>query len=166
LTFKLLYCFVVLAHDRRRILHVNVTSHPTDHWTAQQIVEAFPGDREQPKYLHRDQDSIYGKAFSRKIAALGLREVVSAPKSPWQNPFVERVIGSLCRECTDHVIPLGEKHLLRVLQEYVAYYNTSRTHLSLHRNAPTLRHLDNGPGDVVASPVVAGLHHRYSRAAT
>jgi transposase InsO family protein len=89
---------VVLSHGRRRILHVNVTSHPTDHWTAQQIVEAFPGDREQPKYLHRDQGSIYGAGFATKIAALGLREVVSAPKSPWQNPFVERVIGSIRRE--------------------------------------------------------------------
>ncbi len=120
---KPLYCFVVLSHDRRRILHINVTQHPTEEWTARQIVEAFPGDGSIPRYLHRDRDSIYGRAFRRTVGVLGLAEVVSARKSPWQNPFAERVIGSIRRECTDHIIALGERHLVRVLRRYAIYYN-------------------------------------------
>ena len=123
-TFKVLYCFVVLSLDRRRILHINVTSHPTAAWTARQLIEAFPMDS-APRFLMRDRDGNYGWDVQQVIRSLGIEPVISAPRSPWQNPFVERVIGSIRRECTDHIIPLGRRHLLRVLREYVEYYNTS-----------------------------------------
>lgn len=165
LTFKMLYVFVVLSHDRRRILHVNVTAHPTSEWTAQQITEAFPGDAAMPRYLHRDRDSVYADAFRRRVAAVGLREVVSARRAPWQNPFAERVIGSIRRECTDHVIALGEGHLRRVLREYIVYYNGSRCHMSLKGNAPEPREVEDGRGPVLAVAHPGGLHHRYTRAA-
>jgi putative transposase len=165
LTFKPLYCFVVLSHDRRKILHVNVTRHPTDEWTAQQIVEAFPGDGEVPRFLHRDRDSIYGQMFKKKLKAMGIDEVISARKSPWQNPYVERVIGSIRRECTDHIVAVGERHLLRTLQKYRAYYNESQCHLHVDRNAPEPRQVEDGLGEVVATPHLGGLHHRYGRAA-
>jgi transposase InsO family protein len=163
-TFQRLFCFVVMSLDRRRILHINVTKHPTAEWTAQQLVEAFPGDRWMPRFLQRDRDGIYGWAFRRKVTALGIEELVSAPRSPWQNAYVERVIGSIRRECTDHIIPMGEKHLVRTLREYVEYYNDSRTHQSLDGNAPTPRAVER-VGEIVATPVLGGLHHRYSRAA-
>jgi len=163
LTFKVLSVFVVLNHDRRRILHVNVTHHPTAEWTAQQITEAFPDD--VPRFLHRDRDSIYGDVFKRRVTAMGIEEIVSAKQSPWQNPFVERVIGSNRRECSDHIIPLGEGHLRRVLREYVAYYNESRCHVALDGDAPESRDKELGDGPVVATPILGGLHHRYSRAA-
>jgi putative transposase len=165
LTFKSLYCFVVLAHDRRTILHMNVTRHPTDEWTAQQIREAFPGDGFVPQYLHRDRDSIYGSVFRKTLSALGIEQVLSARKSPWQNPFAERVIGSIRRECTDHIVPLGERHLSRVLALYATYYNKSRPHLSLDGNSPTPRFVHNGEAEVMAIPHLGGLHHRYVRAA-
>ena len=165
LTFKVLYAFVVLSHDRRRIVHLNVTRHPTAAWTAQQITEAFPGDEAVPRYLHRDRDSIYGDCFRRRIAAMGIEEVVNAKQSPWHNPFAERVVGSIRRECTDHVIALGEGHLARVLRSYADYYNRSRCHLSLERNAPEPREVENGPGQVRAIAHLGGLHHRYTRAA-
>lgn len=163
-TFQRLFCFVVMSLDRRRILHINVTKHPTAEWTAQQVVEAFPGHRWMPRFLQRDRDGIYGWAFRRKVTALGIEELVSAPRSPWQNAYVERVIGSIRRECTDHIIPMGETHLLRTLREYVEYYNNSRTHQSLDGNAPTPRVVEC-VGKIVATPVLGGLHHRYSRAA-
>ncbi len=156
---------VVLSHDRRKILHINVTRHPTDEWAARQMLESFPGDGFVPKYLHRDRDSVYGSAVRRTMSILGIDQVISAKNSPWQNPFAERVIGSIRRECTDHIIPLGERHLARVLQRYATYYNESRTHLSLDRNSPLPRSVDNGPGDVIAIPHLGGLHHRYVRAA-
>jgi transposase InsO family protein len=165
LTFKLLYVFVVLSHDRRRILHVNVTAHPTAEWTAQQITEAFPGDAAVPRYLHRDRDSVYGDVFRRRVVAMGTREVLNARQAPWQNPFAERVIGSIRRECTDHLIPLNEAHLRRILREYVAYYNRARCHQSLGGNAPEPRTVEDGDGSVYAIPHLGGLHHRYSRAA-
>ncbi len=165
LTFKPLYCFVVLSHDRRKILHVNVTQHPTDEWTAQQIIEAFPGDAEVPSYIHRDRDSIYGRMFNRRVAAMGIEEVISARKSPWQNPYAERVIGSIRRECTDHIIALGELHLLRTLLAYQNYNNQDRCHMSLDGNAPKPRPVEDGLGAVVATPHLGGLHYRYGRAA-
>ncbi len=164
LTFKALYVFVVLSHDRRRILHVAVARHPTAAWTAHQITEAL-SDGEEPRFLHRDRDAIYGEAFVRWVKAFGIEEVLSAKQSPWQNPFVERVIGSIRRECTDHIIALGERHLLRTLREYVAYYNEARTHLSLEQNAPEPRPVEWKGGEVVATPVLNGLHHRYTRVA-
>jgi transposase InsO family protein len=165
LSFKLLYVVVVLSHDRRRILHLNVTRHPTAAWTAQQITEAFLGDGAVPRFLHRDRDSIYGDLVRQRIAAMGIEEVLSARQSPWQNPFVERVIGTIRRECTDHVVALGAGHLRRVLRDYVEYYNSARCHLSLERNSPQPRETEAGHGNVSAVPYLSGLHHRYTRAA-
>jgi len=164
-TFRVLYVFVVLAHDRRRVLHFNVTEHPTAAWTAQQIVEAFP-EASAPKYLMRDRDRIYGATFRDRLGGMGIEEVLSAPRSPWQNPFVERLIGSIRRECLDHVIVLGERHLRRILASYFAYYHRSRTHLSLSKDAPASRAvMSPEAGEVVELPEVGGLHHRYVRRA-
>ena len=165
MTFSVLFVFVVLRHDRRRIVHFNVTEHSTSEWTAQQIVEAFPWDT-APRFLMRDRDSIYAPAFSARVKGLGIEEVKSAPRSPWQNPFVERLIGTVRRELTDHVIVLGERHLLRLLKDYTTYYGTSRTHLSLEKDSPGGRGVQ-GPerGSIVAFPQVGGLHHRYERRA-
>jgi len=164
-TFRVLYVFVVLAHDRRRMLHFNVTANPTAQWTAQQIVEAFPFDS-APRYLQRDRDCIYGDEFRRRVENLGIEEVISAPRSPWQNPYVERVIGTIRRELLDHVIVLNEKHLKRLLAEYLEYYHRSRTHQSLDCNAPVPRDIEAPElGPVIGIPQVGGLHHRYMRVA-
>jgi transposase InsO family protein len=165
-TFRVLFVLVILHHDRRRIVHFNVTSHPTAQWTSQQLVEAFPWDT-PPSHLLRDRDSIYGgTAFQRRAASLGIAEVRTTPRSPWQNPYAERLIGSIRRECLDHVIVLGERHLRRILTEYFEYYSRSRTHLSLEKDAPEPRTTE-GPenGKVVALPRVGGLHHHYTRRA-
>ncbi len=160
-TFKVLFVFLVLAHDRRRIVHFNVTEHPTAQWTAQQIVEAFPFDT-APKYLLRDGDGIYGERVRRRIDSLGIDEVVTAPASPWQNAYVERVIGTLRREFLDHVIILNERHLKRLLSSYLDYYHTWRTHRSLDQDAPHGRRVRFAePGQVLEFPVVQGLHHYY-----
>jgi transposase InsO family protein len=165
-TFRLLYCFVLLSHERRRIVHFNVTPHPSAEWTAQQIIDAFPADGTEPRFLLRDRDSIYGVFFRRRMRNMGIEEVVTSRRSPWQNPYAERVIGSIRRECTDHLIVLGETQLRRILLSYQIYYNESRTHLSLVRNSPLPRSVElPSNGKVVAIPQVGGLHHRYSRAA-
>ena len=164
-TFRLLYCFLVLSHDRRRVLHFNVTQHPTSVWTAQQLVEAFPFAA-APRFLLHDRDSIYGNSFRERVNSLGIEEIVTAPRSPWQNPYVERLIGSIRRECLDHVIIMGDAHLKRLLSSYLDYYHNARTHLSLDGNAPAPRDVeppDRGP--VVVIPHVGGLHHRYTRQA-
>lgn len=164
-TFRMLYCFIVLCHERRRVVHFNVTAHPTERWTAQQVVEAFPY-QEAPRYLIRDRDSRYSEWFCRRVKAMGIEEVVIAARSPWQSPFVERLIGSIRRECLNHMIVLNEGHLLRILGSYFDYYHESRTHLSLDRNAPDPRDVEqSSQGQVVAIPQVGGLHHRYTRAA-
>jgi transposase InsO family protein len=164
-SFRVLFVFVVLAHHRRRVVHFNVTEHPTAAWTAQQILEAFPEDT-APRYLVRDRDQIYGECCRHRLRDLGTSEVLTAPQSPWQNPFAERLVGSIRRECLDHVIVLGEKHLRRILKSYFAYYLGSRTHLSLAKDAPTTR-VVQGPeeGQIVEIPQVGGLHHRYERRA-
>ena len=136
--FKVLFVFVVLAHDRRRVVHVNVTDAPTAQWTAQQIVEAFPWET-APRYFLRDRDAVYGVVFSSRVQALGIREVKTAPRSPWQNPYVERLIGTLRRECLDHMVVLNETHLRRLLRDYLAYYHSARTHLSLDKDSPEPR---------------------------
>ena len=165
LTFRLLFVFVVLRHDRRELLHLNLTDHPSAVWTARQLVEAFPEDT-APRFLLRDRDGIYGQDFSRRIERMGIREVRIAPHAPWQNPFVERVIGSLRRECLDHFLILGEAHLRRLLRAYGAYYNTTRPHQSLNNNSPQPREVQvPALGRVVATPQVGGLHHLYQRAA-
>jgi len=164
-TLRILYVFIVLSHDRRHIMHFNVTAHPTAQWTAQQLVEAFPFDS-APRYLLRDRDAIYGEKVQRRIRSLGIEELVTAPRSPWQNPFCERVIGSCRRDCLDHVIVINERHLRRILREYVDYYHTCRTHLSLNKDPPETRTVEPPEnGDIVAFPHVGGLHHRYGRIA-
>jgi transposase InsO family protein len=164
-SFRLLYCFIVLRHDRRRVVHFNVTPHPTARWTAQQVVEAFPFD-EAPRFLIRDHDGIYGVDFHDRVKHLGLEEVVIAFRSPWQSPYVERLIGSVRRECLNHVIVFNEAHLLRILTEYFGYYHEARSHLSLDRNAPVPRKVEPpSQGRIIAIPHVGGLHHRYTRAA-
>jgi putative transposase len=165
LTFRLLFVFVVLRHDRRELLHLNVTDHPSAVWTAQQIIEAFP-EETAPRYLLRDRDAIYGDEFARRVEGMGIREVLTAPRAPWQNPLVERVIGSIRRECLDHFLILGEAHLHRLLRRYGAYYNTTRPHQSLDNNSPQPRAIEPPPcGRIIAMPQVGGLHHRYQRAA-
>jgi transposase InsO family protein len=161
--FEVLFVFVVLAHDRRRIVHFNVTAHPTAEWTAQQIVEAFPFDS-APQYLLRDRDRIYGYEFCRQVEMMGIKEVLSAPRSPWQQGYVERVIGSIRRECLDHVIVFNETSLRRTLRSYLRYYHRSRLHLSLDKDSPDSRSVQT-IGNVVAIPEVGGLHHRYERRA-
>ena len=133
--FRVLFVFVVLAHNRRRVVHVNVTDAPTARWTAQQLVEAFPWDT-APRYLLRDRDAMYGAVFSRRVQALGIHEVKIAPRAPWQNPYVERLIGTMRRECLDHVVVLNATHLRRLLRDYLIYYHSARTHLSLDKDAP------------------------------
>jgi len=155
----------MLAHDRRRIVHFNVTDHPTAEWTAQQMVEAI-GDGKSPRYLIRDRDGVYGLAFRDRVKALDIEEVVIAPHSPWQNPYAERVIGTLRRECLDHVVVLGEAHLRRILRHYVYYYHRARTHLALDKDAPQPRSVQPPDrGTVMEFPEVGGLHHRYERRA-
>jgi putative transposase len=164
LLFKILFVFVVMAHHRRRVVYVNVTETPTAQWTAQQLVEAFPWDT-APRYLLRDRDAVYGAVFSSQVRCLGIQEIKIAPRSPWQNPYVERLIGTLRRECLDHVVVLNNAHL-RVLRAYLAYYHQARTHLSLGKDAPEPRSVERPDrGRIVATPMVGGLHHRYSRRA-
>jgi transposase InsO family protein len=164
-TFKVLFVLVILAHERRRIVHVNVTEHPTAEWTAQQVVDAFPWDTE-PRYLLRDRDRIYGEHFRQRVGNMGIEEVLIAPRSPWQNPYVERVIGSIRRDMLDHVIVLNEPHLRRLLTDYLPYYHGFRTHLSLAMDCPVPRAVElPEAGEVVAVPEVGGLHHHYERAA-
>jgi putative transposase len=165
LTGRVLFVVVVLSHYRRRILHINTTPHPTAEWAAQQVVEAFPDDT-APRWIHRDRDRIYGAAFQRGLAGMGIAEVMSAPASPWQNPYVERVIGSIRRECLDHVIVVNESHLRGVLTSYLRYYHRSRTHLGLEKDTPDRRPVaEICDGPIIAVPEVGGLHHRYERRA-
>jgi len=165
ITFQVLYVFLVLAHDRRRIVHFNVTAHPTAEWTGQQLREAFPFDQ-VPRYLLRDRDGIFGREFRTDVAAMGIKEVLSTPRSPWERAFVERVIGTIRRECLDHVIVFNQASLYRHMKSFLAYYHESRTHLSLVKDAPEPRPVQPSErGAVVAIPQVGGLHHRYERRA-
>jgi len=165
LTGRVLFVLVVLSHHRRRIVHVNVTDHPTATWSAQQVVDAFPDDT-APRWLHRDRDRIYGEVFQHRLAGMGIAEAVSAPASPWQNLYVERLIGSIRRECLNHVIVINEAHLRRVLRTYGRYYHRSRTHLGLEKDAPDHRPVAGTlTAPIVAIPEVGGLHHRYERRA-
>jgi transposase InsO family protein len=163
--FSLLYVCLVLDHTRRRILRVDVTGNPTAAWMAQQVVEALPWDTDA-RFLFRDGDGIYGAEFVRRATGLGLHQVVTARASPWQNAYCERVTGTLRRECLDHVVAINERQLQRVLDEYVRYYNATRTHLSLDKDAPAGRPVSSWRGGtVVAFPEAGGLHHRYERVA-
>jgi putative transposase len=165
LTGRVLFVLVLLSHARRRIVHLGITEHPTAAWTAQQIIDAFPDDT-APRWILRDRDAIYGDVFRRRVATMGIREVISAPASRWQNPYVERLIGSMRRECLDHVIVFNQRHLWCTLTCYLSYYHASRTHLALAKDAPTPRHVQAATdGAVMAFPEVGGLHHRYERRA-
>ena len=164
-TFRVLFVLVVLSHHRRRVVYFNVTEHPTAKWTGQQIGEAFPEDT-APRYLLRDQDKIYGEEFCNRVSGMEIEEILTAAQSPWPSRYVERLIGSIRRDCLDHVIVLGERHLKRMLTSYFAYYHDSRTHLSLEKDAPEPRPIQPPRlGAVVAVPEVGGLHHRYERRA-
>ncbi|MGA2327591.1 MAG: integrase core domain-containing protein [Bryobacteraceae bacterium] len=163
--FQVLYVFLVLAHDRRRILHFGVTAHPTAEWTAQQLRNAFPWDT-APRYLLRDRDRISGDGFTKQVKDMGIREVLAAPQSRQEWAYVERFIGSMRRECLDHVIIVNGASLRRILNLYSDYYHTSRTHLSLAKDSPEPRPVQPPEiGQVVAVPQVGGLHHRYQRQA-
>src|SRR5262249_9364411 len=159
--FEVLFVFVLLAHHRRRVVHFNVTAHPSAEWTARQIVEAFPFDS-SPKYLLRHRDRIYGDQFRKQVDAMNIEEVLSAPRSPWQRAYVERVIGSIRRECLDHVIVLNEASLRRTLHSYFTYYHRSRLHLSLDKDSSDSRPV-HSVGTIIGLPEVGGLHHRYER---
>jgi transposase InsO family protein len=164
-SFRLLYVMIILAHDRRKIVRTAVTEHPTAAWLSRQVTEAFPWNT-APRYLVRDRDSSYGAYFSNRVQAMDIAEVITAPRSPWQNAYVERVIGSIRRECLDHIVIFNERHLCRVLSSYVDYYQRTRTHLSLDKDCPDSRLIQpRRVGRVVAIPQVGGLHHRYERPA-
>jgi transposase InsO family protein len=164
-TFRVLFVLLVLAHDRRRVVHFNVTSDPSAAWTANQITQAFPCES-APRYPLRDRDGVYGKYSQRRVKNFGIKEVLTAARSPWQNLHVERLIGSIRRDCLDHLIVLNERHLRRVLRRYLDYYHRSRCHLSLEGDAPEPRTV-HGPelGRVIELPEGGGLHHRYVREA-
>ena len=159
--FNLLYVLVIVRLARRELVWLNVTAHPTAEWIAQQITEAFPWTQ-TPRYLIRDRDAIYGAAVTRRLRAMGIRDKPIAAGSPWQNSFAERLIGSIRRECVDHVIALSEQHLLRVLKSYASYYNSARTHRSLDKDAPVPRPVQP-IGRIVSHALVGGLHHQYAR---
>jgi transposase InsO family protein len=161
LTFECLFAFLVLGHGRRQLLCFAVTRHPTAEWLAQQIVEAFPWGT-APTYLVRDNDGAYGQAFTDRVRTMGIRDRPISPRSPWQNPYVERLIGTLRRECLDHVLILGERHLRRILTLYSLYYNETRTHLGLGKDTPLRRSVQRS-GTIVTIPILSGLHHRYAR---
>jgi transposase InsO family protein len=159
--FKLLYGFVIVRIDRRDLVWINVTTNPTAEWIARQITEAFPWDG-APGYMIRDRDRIYGAVVTRRLRAMGIRDKPIAPASPWQNGFAERLIGSIRRECLDHVIFLGEERLRRILKSYAAYYNGVRTHRSLNKDAPIWRPVQR-TGVITSNPILGELHHHYIR---
>jgi transposase InsO family protein len=159
--FDLLYAYVIVRLDRQELVWINVTAHPTAEWVARQIAEAFPWN-EAPRYMIRDRDRIYGAVVTRRLRAMGIRDKPIAPASPWQNGFAERLIGSIRRECLDHVIVLGEAHLRRILNSYARYYNGVKTHRSLNKDAPVSRPVQR-TGSIKSFPILGGLHHRYAR---
>src|ERR1700756_2361110 len=160
--FDLLYALIIVRLDRRGLVWINVTTNPTAEWIARQLTEAFPWD-EAPHYLIRDRDQIYGAIVTRRLRAMGIREKPTAPASPWQNGFAERLIGSIRRECVDHCIVLGEAHLRRILRSYARYYNATRTHLALDKDAPASRPFQR-TGVVRSLAILGGLNHHYARA--
>ena len=164
-THTVLFVLLILAHHRRCVVHFNVTEHPTAQWTTQQVIEAFPWD-EAPRYLLRDRDRIYGAPFRQRVQHMGIEEVLIAPRSPWQNPYIERLIGSIRRDCLDHVIILHERHLRRLLTDYFHYYHDWRTHRALDMDCPLPRPVQRPEvGPIREVPEVGGLHHHYARRA-
>ena len=159
--FRLLFVLVILRHERRRLISLSVTDHPTADWIARQLTDAFPWD-EAPDYMVRDRDKCYGHAVTKRLAAMGIRDHPIAPRSPWQNGHAERLIGSIRRECLDHIVVFGEAHLRRILTAYSVYYNDLRTHLSLGKDSPRHRSVQR-LGKLAAQPILGGLHHQYCR---
>ena len=159
--FDLLYAFIIVRLDRRELVWINVTTNPTAEWIARQITEAFPWN-ENPQYLIRDRDRVYGTMVTRRLRAMGIRDKPTAPASPWQNGFAERLIGSIRRECLDHLVILGEAHLRRILRNYASYYNKIRTHRSLDKDAPAFRSVQQ-VGTITSYTILGGLHHHYVR---
>lgn len=155
------YALIILGHDRRRLLSFGVTSHPTAEWIARQITETFPWQR-GPRYLIRDRDAAYGEVVLRRLRAMGIRDRPTAPRSPWRNGFAVRLIGSIRRECLDHMIVFGESHLRRILKSYMACYNEAWTHLSLDKDAPIGRPIQRF-GEITVHSILGGLHHQYCR---
>jgi len=164
-TFHPLYALIVLSLDRRRVIHFAVTPNPTQDWLSHQMTEAFPWDTAS-RYLLRDRDKSDGPAFRHRVRAMGITEVITAPRSPWQNPYAERLIRSIRRECLDHVIIFNERHLCRILSSYFQYHHDIRTHLSLGKDCPRPRPIQSpSAGNIISFPEVGGLHHRYERRA-
>jgi transposase InsO family protein len=161
LGFDLLYAFVIVRLDRRELVWSNVTAHPTAEWIARQITEAFSWN-EAPRYLVRDRDAVYGATVTRRLRAMGIRDRPITPGSPWQNGYAERLIGSIRRECLDHIVVWGEAHLRRILRTYARYYNEIRTHRSLDKDTPISRSVQRA-GSVMSRPILGGLHHHYIR---
>jgi transposase InsO family protein len=161
ISFRLLYGLLILRHDRRQLLWMGATTHPTADWVARQLVEACGWDQ-APRYIIRDRDGVYGEVFIRRVGAMGIRDRPTSPRSPWQNGYAERVIGSIRRECADHVVVLGERHLCHLLLSYMKYYNETRTHLSLNKDAPLSRAVQT-VGRILCLPILGGLHHHYVR---
>jgi len=159
--FRLLYVLVILGHHRRRVLSFGVTSHPTAERIARQLIDAFPWT-EAPRYPIRDRDAVYGQVVTRRLKSMGIRDRPTAPRSPWQNGYVERLIGSTPRECLDHLVVLGEAHIRRTVTACVSYFNELRTHLSLNKDAPIHRPIRR-IGRVMSVPVLGGLNHQYCR---
>jgi transposase InsO family protein len=161
ISFRLLYGLLIIGHGRRQIVWFGVTAHPTTEWIANQLTEAC-GWEQAPRYLIRDRDRAYGEIFVRRVRSIGIRDRPTSPRSPWQNAYAERLIGSIRRECIDHVVVLGERHLRHVLLSYKDYYNATRTHLSLNKDAPVPRGVE-WVGNIVCRPILGGLHHQYGR---
>jgi transposase InsO family protein len=162
ISFRLLYGLLILQHGRRKLLWLAVTAHPSAEWIARQLTEAY-GWRQAPRYIIRDRDRVYGGVFTSRVRAMGIRDRPIAPNSPWQNGCTERLIGSIRRDCLDHVIVFGERHLRHLLKSYQKYYNEARTHLSLQKDAPIPRAVQT-VGQTLAVPILGGLHHQYIRA--
>ena len=164
-TFRVLFVFLIMSNDRRNVIHFNVTNSPTAVWTVPQIVNAFPWDT-PPRYVLHDRDGKFGEEFNRRVESMGIEQVLIAARSPWQNPYVERLIGSIRWECLDHVIVFNDKHLRRVLKQYFHYYHECRIHLGLEKDCPKTRPIEPpGVGPIRNEPMVGGLHHRYFRQA-
>jgi transposase InsO family protein len=161
ISFRLIYGLLIMGHGRRHILWFGVTAHPTAEWIANQITEAY-GWEQAPRYLIRDQDGAYGEIFIRRLRSIGIRDRPIAPRSPWQNGYCERLIGSIRRECLDHVVVFGERHLRHLLRSYASYYNQTRTHLSLSKDSPVARPIET-IGRILPMPILGGLHHQYVR---
>ena len=160
-SFRLLYGLLILKHGRREIICLSATAHPSGEWISRELTEAY-GWEEGPCYLVRDRDSVYGEVFTRRLRAMGIRDRPTAPRSPWQNGYCERLIGSIRRECLDHILVFGERHLRHLLRTYADYYNRTRTHLSLHKDSPASRAIEPF-GRILPMPILGGLHHQYIR---